>query len=52
MRRLEGGDFDEGFPGFGDDEGFAFYGVFDESRELGFGFVDVDDEHSKLSPLN
>jgi hypothetical protein len=38
-------DLDHGFTSLGDDEGFPFYCLIDQARQLGFGFMDVNRVH-------
>ncbi len=42
---VDGGDFDHGLAGFGDDEWLPLERLFDKAGEVGFGFVDIDCTH-------
>src|SRR5262249_46426645 len=40
------------FARFRDDEAFALYRLFDELRKMGFGLVDIDRFHNRLSLIS
>jgi len=42
LRGIDGGQFDDGLTGLGDDDGVALSRLFDEAGKVGFGFVDIN----------
>lgn len=45
---IQPGYLHQGFARLGDDERFPLDGLFDQAREIGFGFVDIDRVHERF----